>query len=602
MSSSPHVSYSQSVLPLFMGKSRNTTFVLDTSNGMNAFMGPVKNLIIQTLTAKASLRDSLFNIISVSYKATAWSSHMLLCTPDIVYQALNWIHTLQTSPGRDLYTALALAFSDPACQSVHLVTSGLPDNTTQCLASLSTLVTRPVHTFHISDNPMNGDISDFLHCVSSTTKGSCYNMSVNSGNVVEIQTPSYLQDRWPSGVDLNHVPYYNSTSYVCSAPYWCSPTNHFSTVSCASTRVMRGAEFHPGCRVLARSERDGFYYLGTIIHQGRGNVYMVEFDKVMGPIENAFMETINAVQPTYQPDMVSLSIAHGHSIAPGDTVLVPWEPDLTRYGPGRVISGMELRDSIKGDDVSIGPQVRFWNGITMHVPKDLAVWIPASHHEQVIKDLQYYSTRPCCCRVSHCNSGFKFPSHRCTHHSLSCIPPCHCPVKTCWPIVMSTPLLNKHGREDLERKIDLQLKELQSLQVSSSSDSDDQQMPSSSEMVSASINTEISCLKKPYTQLEVKPAWRYWKRGSPEPQHKKPGRTVRSSHVNRARHIWDSGNSTDDHSMMTNHSSLFKMIPISPKRGASIRELFQSTDQKSFIKASSPIVLAMTKRPAKAML
>lgn len=51
-----------------MGKSRNTTFVLDTSNGMNAFMGPVKNLIIQTLTAKASLRDSLFNIISVSYK------------------------------------------------------------------------------------------------------------------------------------------------------------------------------------------------------------------------------------------------------------------------------------------------------------------------------------------------------------------------------------------------------------------------------------------------------------------------------------------------------------------------------------------------------
>lgn len=75
---------------------------------------------------------------------------------------------------------------------------------------------------------------------------------------------------------------------------------------------------------------------------------MVEFDKIMGPIENGFMETINAVQPTYQPDMVSLSIAHGHSIAPGDTVLAPWEADLRRYGPGRVISGIELRDSIKG--------------------------------------------------------------------------------------------------------------------------------------------------------------------------------------------------------------------------------------------------------------
>lgn len=49
--------------------------------------------------------------------------------------------------------------------------------------------------------------------------------------------------------------------------YRCSPTNPFSVVSCVSARVMRGAEFYPGCRVLARSERDGLYYLGTIIHQ-----------------------------------------------------------------------------------------------------------------------------------------------------------------------------------------------------------------------------------------------------------------------------------------------------------------------------------------------
>lgn len=75
---------------------------------------------------------------------------------------------------------------------------------------------------------------------------------------------------------------------------------------------------------------------------------MVEFDKITGPERNAFMETINAVQPTYKPDMVSLNIAYGHSITPGDAVLAPWEPDLRRYGPGRVISGIELRDSIKG--------------------------------------------------------------------------------------------------------------------------------------------------------------------------------------------------------------------------------------------------------------
>lgn len=43
--------------------------------------------------------------------------------------------------------------------------------------------------------------------------------------------------------------------------------NPFSSVSCVSGRVMRGAELFPGCRVLARKEIDGFYYLGTIIHQ-----------------------------------------------------------------------------------------------------------------------------------------------------------------------------------------------------------------------------------------------------------------------------------------------------------------------------------------------
>lgn len=186
---------------------------------------------------------------------------------------------------------------------------------------------------------------------------------------------------------------------------------------------------------------------------------------------------------------------------------------------------------IKGDDVSTGLQVRFWNGITMDVPKDLAVWIPASLHEQMIKNLHHYSSRSCCRRVSYCSGCFNFPSPRCIHHGLSYIPPCQCSVKTCWPMVTSPPPLNNQGREDLERKIDLQLKELQrsSQQTLSSQSSDDEEIadekrrPSRSEMMSRSINTDISCLKKPYTPLEVKPAWRYWKRGSPEPQHKQPG-------------------------------------------------------------------------------
>ncbi|XP_058607266.1 uncharacterized protein C11orf16 homolog isoform X3 [Onychostoma macrolepis] len=553
---------------------------------------------------------------------------MMPCTPDVVYEALSWIHTLQTSPGRDLHSALALAFSDPACQSVHLVTSGLPDNPPQCLASVSTLVMRPVNTFYISDKtPMNTDISDFLQCITCTTRGSCYVMTLNSaGNVDQlsllhstddmIQKPSHSEDPWRSTgslIDFSQVQYYNCTSCVCSVPCWCSPMNPFSTVSCVSARVMRGAELFPGCRVLARREIDGFYYLGTIIHQGRGNLYTVEFDK-FGSEGNTFMETLNTVQQTCQPDMVSLASAHRHSIIPGDTVLAPWEPDMRQYGPGRVISGMELRDPLKSDEGLLGLQVLFWNGMTIHVPKQLAVWIPASRYEQIIKDLQHYSSRPCCSRVSHCGTMncFEFPCHRCNHHSLSSIPPCHCLVRRCWPMFMSSPLLNKQRRDELESKVDLQLKELQSSQQtqvpssssSSTSDSENEEdtaagkhRPSRSELVSRSVNTEISCLRKPYTHPETRPAWRYWKMGSAEPQHMQPGRAVRSPNVS---HSWprDTGNSGSftDNSMMTNHSSLFKLVPDSPKRGVNMREIFGSTEQKL---SPSPLAVAISSKPTK---
>lgn len=43
--------------------------------------------------------------------------------------------------------------------------------------------------------------------------------------------------------------------------------NPFSMTPCVLGKVARGAEFFPGCRVLARREVDRLYYLGTIVHQ-----------------------------------------------------------------------------------------------------------------------------------------------------------------------------------------------------------------------------------------------------------------------------------------------------------------------------------------------
>ena len=57
------------LIPLLVGKEGcNITFVLDSSESMRAVLGSVKRLLIQTLLTKASLRDSLFNIVTFSDK------------------------------------------------------------------------------------------------------------------------------------------------------------------------------------------------------------------------------------------------------------------------------------------------------------------------------------------------------------------------------------------------------------------------------------------------------------------------------------------------------------------------------------------------------
>lgn len=73
---------------------------------------------------------------------------------------------------------------------------------------------------------------------------------------------------------------------------------------------------------------------------------MVTFDKCL-PKDDNMMEMISP-QLTCQPDMVNITQAHKHSIVPGDSVLAPWELQMSRYGPGRVISGMELREPLQG--------------------------------------------------------------------------------------------------------------------------------------------------------------------------------------------------------------------------------------------------------------
>lgn len=178
----------------------------------------------------------------------------------------------------------------------------------------------------------------------------------------------------------------------------------------------------------------------------------------------------------------------------------------------------------------------FWNGIRLHVPKNLAVWIPASHHERIIKDLQSNLYQTGCLshrQCSHINwSPFCCINH--INHCFSTTPSmCLCPAKN-GPLCNSCLLMDNQLKEQ-EIKPD-QLKELAMSQevkinLSSSDSSEDEEEVANekfnftrSDMVNRSVNTEISCLKKTHSEPLIRPTWRYWRRSSPEPHHKNPGK------------------------------------------------------------------------------
>ncbi|XP_071271605.1 uncharacterized protein C11orf16 homolog [Salvelinus alpinus] len=610
------------LLPLFLGQRyRNVSFVLDTSEAISTALGSVKRLLIQTLLNKASLRDSLFNIIGFSYKVTRWSEHMVPCAPDTVYEALSWIHSLSSSPGRDLLAALSTAFSDPACHAVHLVTTGLPDHPEEILRALSTMAgERPVHVFHLSlSNPsssssLDGRTQDFMQCLTHATRGNCYVLPVGMDGEVEQVIPLYTAESQPSVPTCSPVKSCSQSPSVVPlqpllplSPLRCMLGNPFCPVSSCvlSGRALSlcSTEFLPGCRVLARRELDGLYYLGTVTQlvQGRRGVYVVEFDRpgTRRPEggDGHAMRMSQQQQLVCSPDMLNHTQAHTHCLVPGDAVLSPWEPDLRRYGPGRVVSGMETRDSVTVESGK-GLQVLLWNGRLMQVPGDLAVWIPASQHERIVRELQRIPLPPCCNdNLLHVHSTMWPPYLYCT--GTQCCPsaggPCHCPImQPWWPL--RVPPTHVHGlrereglerkkrqdRAELEKKVDLQLGELKETkevepETSSSSSSslsgDEEAGAIGEKSVSPLASTEPSPLDKLGPE-HGRPDWRYWRRSHPEPQHRQPEKVPRGKFQSMKISYPDV-----EISGSPNHSSMFQPLPGCERR-VTIRDVFGLTDSK----------------------
>lgn len=80
-------------------------------------------------------------------------------------------------------------------------------------------------------------------------------------------------------------------------------------------------------------------------NQSRGGVWVVEFDH---PGKASLGVVSSQRQLVCSLDMVNHTRAHTHCLVPGDPVLSPWEPDLRRYGPGKVMAATQRRDGFGG--------------------------------------------------------------------------------------------------------------------------------------------------------------------------------------------------------------------------------------------------------------
>ncbi|XP_043921197.1 uncharacterized protein LOC122796635 [Protopterus annectens] len=178
----------------------------------------------------------------------------------------------------------------------------------------------------------------------------------------------------------SHVPVCTCAKITCSYPGCLSLCDDAVDTNLLSPKLMRGL------RVLARKEKDGYYYLGNVCQDTKEPTerVLVEFDKckkVRGKPQYCMQETA-------WYDIIQYENARRHPIGPGHRVLAPWEKNMDCYGPGTVLQGSERRDPTSEDDSNDGIIINFWNGKTHNVPPGVAVWIPLPLSERIILELQ----------------------------------------------------------------------------------------------------------------------------------------------------------------------------------------------------------------------
>ncbi|XP_075327192.1 uncharacterized protein C11orf16 homolog [Odontesthes bonariensis] len=248
--------------------------------------------------------------------------------------------------------------------------------------------------------------------------------------------------------------------------------------------------------------------------------------------------------------MVNDSRAQSHRLVPGGVVLSPWQPELMRYGPGRVIEATERR----AEGVT-HLQVLMWTGCVSLVPDSLVLPISASHFDRLVRELRVPPSAPdrcsswlrtheptCTPRLSYtdcCQSAFTSCCCSVTHHQPSAAPP------SCRSGLGESDMVEANVRKG-----------------------DSEETPSSTSSVSTDETTESVSPAVGLRSKQKRPPWKYWRRIGPEPQHRQPGTTRPASFP------------VPQTSASPNHSSLFQSLPATKGRRANIRDVFGTANFK----------------------
>ncbi|XP_056410351.1 uncharacterized protein C11orf16 homolog [Hyla sarda] len=384
--------------------------------------------------------------------------------------------------------------------------------------------------------------------------------------------------------------------------------------------------------VLARRDPDGFYYVGAVRQEEEPGVFLIEFAK---PCVQA--ERFPAMlQKTHTRDIIQHEEALRHCIVPGDNVLAPWELQLTRYGPGTVILGLETRDPLRAtEDEEL--TISFWNGKKSSVPLRVAVWVSPSVYHRIVDALHRpissrlygletaqsgttYIVTECCATapIPACHDEHVY-KHGCVrphfaHQHCSC---CYFPTRsicTCchnakchnwWPLSPRTTVYiqrDKDAGEDFRSS--MRIKEErgghsgrgfssssetegeESLDDESDDDDDDTCLSKTTQstMVDSAVNTDSSLWEKIKMDTRDRPDWKYWKRGQPEPFHRKPG-IIKSE---KKASFPDPKAALSDIFRSSNQSALFDTIAGSPSRRLTMKDVLVHQDYTTTRKEQSP--------------